>query len=402
MGKAIGAAIGAKLGQPKVGAVLGGTLAAKMSRMVGRGDYDLADMPVHNSLVRKTGPRPSFGDDMMHQVRVRRREFIKNIVANEAAFSIDTIVVQPGLTEPFPYLSNLARCFAKYKFYGLVAEFVSNVSSYSSVPSMGATVMAFDPNQGAEPPSSKLAIENLEGAISSRPDHNIVMGIECADHLVPYSQYFVRSGDTPNVAGVAEDFGKLYVATAGLPASVYTNGTVLGELWISYDIVLDAPRLPTLEAGYLSYAAKEIATSSVLGSTVLGASKGGLLFDVEIVNDVLQLKNVPPGSILAIDITWSDNTGVDTFTPAISAYEGVTFLPLLEGPTGKSSLITSGSGTAVCTQRIALQVNATPPTSAGVYSPYIDWSLGGGIGASGDRVSLNVYTLGQGQDFAPY
>jgi hypothetical protein len=371
--------------------------------MVGRGDYDLADMPVHNSLVKRTGPRPSFGDDMMHSVRVRRREFIKNIVANEAAFSVDTIILQPGLTEPFPYLSNLARCFTKYKFYGLVFEFVSNVSSYSSVPSMGAMVLVFDPNQGANEPSSKIAMENMEGAISSRPDRNIVMGVECADHLVPFEQYFVRTGDSPNVASVAEDFGKFYIASAGLPASVYSNGTVLGELWVSYDIVLDAPRLPTLESGYFSYGGKEISStpSTALGATSLGESAGGLLYDTYVSDNKLQLRNVPPGSVLVIDVTWSDSTGVNTFTPGLGAYEGITFYAMFEGGSGLVSQITSGSGTSICTQRLAIKVDSTPPTTAGVYNPYLSWTLGAGLGAVGERVSLNVYTLGQGQEFKP-
>lgn len=383
---------------------MGGTVAAKLSRLIGHGDYDVGPMPVHNSLLKKAVANMSFGNDLTTQYRIRRREFVKTITADATDFSVDTLTCQPGLTEPFPYLSNIARCFSKYSMEGLVYEYISNVSGYSSVPSMGSIIMTFDPNQSSDPPSNKIAMENMAGAVSCRPDRDMVYGVECAKHLTPFKQYFVRTGSTPYQTNVAEDFGTMIVASSGLPASVYTKGTKLGELWVTYDIIFDVPRLPTLEVGFLNYYGSGISATTLLGS-VQSWNSGGILFDATVGGanrQSIQLANVPPGSVVVISATWRDSAATNTYTPSVAGRYGCKAVGMFIGSNGLSTdTVVVGAGTANASLMAAVEIVASIPTDAGYSEPTVDVALTGTLTSAVDLVNLVVYTLGQGQSFAP-
>lgn len=402
IGTAIGAALGAKLGVPKVGAILGGTAAAKMSRLIGHGDYDVGPMPVTNSLVKRGSASSSFGNDLMNTFRVRRREFVKNVMADETSFSIDAVTCQPGLTEPFPYLSTIGRSFVKYSVEGLVYEYISNVSSYSSVPAMGSVIMTFDPNQGSAPPSNKIAIENMAGAVSCRPDRNMVYGVECAKHLTPFKQYFVRTGFTPDQATVAEDFGTFYIASSGLPASVYTKGIILGELWVTYDIIFDTPKLPTLESGFYNYYGTGVTTTNELG-TLSSQNSGGVLYDTYVsgaARDVLSFRNVAPGSVVSGYIFITGGEG-QSFSINVAELAGLVYEPIFTNGSGAlvgSANVANASGRVMF--YFAVRVLTSIPTEAGFSDPSIRFSVTGTNPTTPSMCNIIVYTLGQGQSFS--
>jgi hypothetical protein len=388
---------------PTVGASLGGSVAGKLSRIIGHGDYETADLPIHNSLMGKTHVDSSFGDDMGKKFRIRRREFVKNVRANELDFSVDSVVCQPGLSEPFPFLSNVARNFSKYSVNGLVYEYVSNVSSYSSTPAMGSMIMTFDPNQGADAPTNKVAIENMAGAVSCRPDRNMVYGVECSPKLTPFKQYFIRTGSTPSVAAVAEDFGRFYIATSGLPSSVYTQGTILGELWVTYDITFDTPRMPTLEAGFFTRYGTNPNSGNIFGSTT-GANSGGMLFDTYVTANRIVFWNMPPGSIVVVVGRWVDPDESDVIRLGVAAAEGCELVEIFkDGDGDAASALWAGTGTADLMCQIAVQITATVPSTAGYEAATLELEVtGGNISSTSDSCMLNIYTLGQGQSFAPY
>lgn len=406
IGRAVGAAVGAKIGMPAAGAKLGGTAMSKLSRIVGKGDYEVGDMPSVNSLIKKGGmtATSSFGDDFGKSVRIRRREFVKNVISDGTDFSLDSILVQPGFVEPFPYCSTIAPAFKKYKINGLVYEFISNVSGYSSVPAMGAVVLAFDPNQGDEPPSNKVALENLWCTVDAKPDKNVVLGVECDPKLTPYEQYFVRTGDTPNTANVAEDFGKAYVGLVGLPTSVYTQGTVVGELWVTYDITFFNPAMPLLQTGFFNRYATSISTASIFGSSGEKVSKGGMLFDsyVDSANtNKLVFRNAVPGSVFVISMTWFDSTSVNTFSPTVNSIWGLQYEFIFVSNTGAAAAsLKTGDNTSNCNLTLALRVMTTIPTTAGFLAPTLTMNMGGTLTSIVDSCNLQVYTLGQGMNFS--
>lgn len=395
---AAGTKVGGALGGP-VGAALGGTAAAKFSRIVGSGDYVAGDMPRTNSLFKNEPSSSASFAENVKTVRVRRREFVKNVFARPGGFHVDSVVAQPGLTEPFPYLSNLARCYTKYRFNGLVYEFVSNVSPYSTTSAMGSMVLAFDPNQGNDHPTNKVAMENLMGSVSARPDRNVVFGVECARAEQPFQYYFIRAGDTLNTATVAEDYGRFYIAQSSLPSTSYPEGSLLGELWVTYDVELLDPRLPYLESGVYSQTGL---TGSVQFSNLTqlvndNVNSSGILYDVgqDPGTGAIVLTNVPDGSIVVMEIVITSTQIVTLAYTKVGVVDYPIYTTYQSGLDITYSATRSSSTSGTSIMCYAFQVKGD---HLGHDAPQIGLDFTGGVAAP-VYLTLNMYTLGQGQSF---
>lgn len=251
-----------------MGARIGSGVAERISRLIGSGDYAIAETPVVNSLFkgsRGSGPntQSTFGDA---SIRMRHREYIQDIIAPSTAtnFSIAKFHLNPGLTGFAPLISQIAANYEEYIVHGLVYEFKSGTSPYLSTSAMGTCVMAVEFNPDSPDYQSKLQIENSECAISFRPDQSAIYGVECARNRT--SNFLVRNDNrTTNLPSY--DFGKMYFATA-LGSSSYNNA-VLGELWVSYDIELIKPRLSKLIGGNL----KISSSTGVVAATPIGTTR---------------------------------------------------------------------------------------------------------------------------------
>ena len=92
--------------------------------------------------------------------------------------------------------------------------------------------------------SSKSALMNEEFAVSTKPSHSVIHAIECAPTQTPMDKLYTRSsasGVNPPASGTdirLYDLGSLAVATFGQQAASVT----LGELWITYEVILFKPR----------------------------------------------------------------------------------------------------------------------------------------------------------------
>jgi hypothetical protein len=79
---------------------------------------------------------------------------------------------------------------------------------------------------------------NDQMAVSCVPYNNLVMGIECAPQQTTITKQYVRDGPVPaNADARLYDLGQVYVAVDGIQGTAGTTVT-LGELWVSYDIIL--------------------------------------------------------------------------------------------------------------------------------------------------------------------
>lgn len=327
VGAAVGTALGAKYGAPTMGAKLGsalaGTVVSRMSRVIGRGDYELSDAPKHNSLFKKS-PSPNFvfGDD--RKIRVRHREFIKNFFTDGTAFSYDVLRMQPGLAEAFPYLWTLSQAFQEYRFHGLVYEFVSNVSPYSTSPNMGAIVLSANYNQGEDPYSNKIAAENSGFAISARPDRNIVLGVECDAFTSPLNKWFIRNGATSNVTTAVEDYGFVQFSAADLPVATYPAGSTVGEIWVTYDVELSMPRMPRLIEGYFMSNRTGCASATPLGTAYTAATPSptiyGTLYNISIdsANQKILFTDVPVGTVVTCIWLYASSSSTGWTAPTIA------------------------------------------------------------------------------------
>jgi len=220
-----------------------------LNKVSGSGAYAIGGTPTSNSLFKQkpTGEMASgnaLSIPKMHtdgnSIRVSHREYVMDILApdNGQEFNPMVFTVNPGDSTIFPWLSNLAQLFEQYKFHGLVFEFVSTTSPYNQTPAMGYVMFAAQYNVLQAPFQSPIELENSTDSIMARPDHCLMYGVECATQS--YNYYYVRNNRNIVIDPATYDFVDITLATKGLPSS-YTPGSVLGQLWISFDIELVQP-----------------------------------------------------------------------------------------------------------------------------------------------------------------
>lgn len=182
---------------------------------------------------------PSFGSN---RTIVRHREFIGNILGS-TGFTINTWNVNPGEKSTFPWLSNLAINYEKYRPIGIIFEFKSTSASAlnSTNTALGTVMMAPRYNAIATSiPTSKMEMLQIENCVSICPAESGMCGIECAKNYNPLGILFVRNTWASPATGSEQfyDFCDFYLATEGMQATA-----VIGELWVTYELELLTPIL---------------------------------------------------------------------------------------------------------------------------------------------------------------
>lgn len=267
-GASLGRTVGSKFGNSALGGRLGGKLGARISRLIGSGDYTSSEKVSYNSLfpsATREGALSSFGSTNS-SVRIKHREYLDDVYSGGSnAFSINAWPIQPGLAATFQYLSQIATNFEEYVFHGLVFEFVSTTSPYFSAGAMGSVIMSceYDPTLPAY--TSKPQMENSDFAISARPDTSMLYGIECKDQ--PVTGRYVRTTQVGQPLSFT-DMGNFYLATQTQIAA----GTILGELWVTYDVEFRKPHISPARYGMF-----RASTVNGTGAFKINSSFGALL-----------------------------------------------------------------------------------------------------------------------------
>ncbi len=216
--------------------------------LTGLGDYEEnlivdADKPVTNSLLAAAS-NGQYGSQVpvMHEtgnmVRVTHREYLGDVYSSTTPFSLVSFNINPGLATTFPWLSPIAGQFTGWKPMGIVAEFVSEGSDYANVAGLGYVALASNYNALAAPYTNKRELLNSQFATAAKPSVTFQHWIECKDDNVPQEKLYVRSGAVSSGDLRLYDLSVLNLAVGGNTAS----GVIIGELWITYDIILMLPR----------------------------------------------------------------------------------------------------------------------------------------------------------------
>lgn len=254
----VGSTIGGLVGMPGVGNSAGSFI----SRIFGQGDY-ITNNPKQNSLM---GGVPAFSP-LTSGFRIKHREYITDINSS-VGFSLRSYRINPGLNELFPWLSQVANNFEDYKIHGMVVYLNTSsataVSSTNTALGIWGVVTQYDPS---EPDfTTKQQCENYVGAQSAVVANSLLHGIECAPQSNVLTKMYVRSSD--NISDEEDlkfyDWGKIQIFTQGAQAA-----SVIGEMWVSYDIEFSKPRMPT--GGYLAYSDRYYLTG-VANSLSLGSA----------------------------------------------------------------------------------------------------------------------------------
>lgn len=244
IGKTLGALVGTKLGLgPTLGSALGNLAQGGLARLFGKGDYTGFEVE-RNSLVipRHADSVPLIGtQDGM--IRVRHREYLQDIISS-IPYVQTALVIQPTNGACFPWLTTLATVFEQYRIMGMVFEYKSLASTANNTAlGLGSVMMATQYNTAIGTFANKRQILNHYFGCSTVPYRDLVHPIECKEMYDPLKLYFTRPPgvEVPNRDTRFEAFGNFMIATQGMP----TNGQSIGELWVSYDIMLVKPRIQT-------------------------------------------------------------------------------------------------------------------------------------------------------------
>jgi len=272
-GGAAGSTLATSLGLPvSAGLGVGRELGAKISRLIGSGDYTIGNPTAVNALIKGAGSasgdvNASFGSTS-DGVRIRHLEFIQDVTTGSSSgiFNNVAIPLNPGLAQIMPYLASIAQNFEEYRFNGIVFEFVSTTSPYNSSSAMGSVVMAMEYNPLAPAFNNKQSMENSDFAVSARFDKNMMYGVECREFT--QNAYLTRYQSATPLN--AYDSGLFQIATA--PSSSFPTSSVVGELWVSYDVSLLRPRISPARFGF--------AHVTVTGTGTAGTSWGTMTFVV--------------------------------------------------------------------------------------------------------------------------
>jgi len=242
----------------------------------GVGDYSVGPAPADitaNSLVRPLpGPLVPHMHSSAQGIRVTHREYIADMTVGTFASPFTSqFVLNPGDSRVFPWLSQVARNFTQWIPMGMAFEMKSTVLSgvNSANPQYGTFNMATNYDVYASLfGNDRVRMLNHFFASSAGPLDSQLHLIECSPDQTPLKLLFVRpqGGLETEVKAVESEGGIFTVAdysatydarlydlgrleVLGINAPAGGTGYVVGELWVSYDIMLLKPVINT-SAGY--------------------------------------------------------------------------------------------------------------------------------------------------------
>jgi len=202
---------------------------------------------------------------IISMVRFQHKEYIGDVFS-----SIGLIVTKydfnPGLIQVFPWLSNIAGCFAEYRFANISFVFASTSSTALGTTSvaLGNVIMKFQYDLYAPTDGNQNTLNNDFGVVRGTPSKSLTLQVNPNQAQVDFHR--VRA--TPVPSGQDQrmyDIGYLEVCTVGQQSSNQN----LGQLWVVYDIVFAKPRIPIFSA-IDTYSARMASTTVTAAAPLTG------------------------------------------------------------------------------------------------------------------------------------
>lgn len=162
-------------------------------------------------------------------------EYIGDIAGSTEPFAVSkTLAINPGLSESFPWLNQIAGRYESYKFLKLNYRFMTERPTTES--GFVAIVPDYDPTD--PPPASKSNAFQYESTAKCAPWENLLQA-STPRNLSKRQTYAVRQSAVTATENVGlYDTGNLFICVGG------NSGTVnLGELWCDYELCLMTPQI---------------------------------------------------------------------------------------------------------------------------------------------------------------
>jgi hypothetical protein len=151
-------------------------------------------------------------------------------VAGSVALAVANYYLNPGLAETFPWLSQVAERWQKYKFHDLVFHYITR----SATSAIGSLILSPEYNVHDAPPATEAELTNNQGSVENSVWREVSCRIDCAKSGI--GPKLIRQG---NAAGdrTNYDLGQIRCGTVGCAGT-----DDIGKLWVSYDVELMIPQ----------------------------------------------------------------------------------------------------------------------------------------------------------------
>lgn len=213
------------------------TAAKRFKSWSGFGDYKIKANSLINS-VGDGGMGPTIRTDG-RGITVRYREYIGEVMTGPVSgeFFATTYTVNPANFETFPWLNPIAQQYDQYKMNGVIFEFRSTATDYSTTASLGSVMIAteYDVSGGDPKYTNKSQMMNSAYASETKMSTSMLHGLECDPSELQRNIFYTRGYGRGLDALSDSDLALTTVATqgGGLPA----NQSV-GSLYVHYEVEL--------------------------------------------------------------------------------------------------------------------------------------------------------------------
>lgn len=172
----------------------------------------------------------------IESIRIRHTELIRDWDKDSSTdWDVDfTIPINPGLRNSFPWLSGLAANFERYKFHHLEYKYVS------MQPTTAAGIVGIGPEYDASEDNSaieKREMASWEGYVSGSIWMDLTCKLKKGNMAGGRTSHFIRRRDIEDTDVKTYDVGRVFFASVG------NASTLLGEVYVSYDVTLYNPQL---------------------------------------------------------------------------------------------------------------------------------------------------------------
>lgn len=307
---------------PKTAQDIGSAVFGVTDKLSGKGLYRGRGLYAANNLVMDDGAKasnvvPQFHATDLHTIQYSNREYVRDIFApaTNTVFELQSWELNPGLPSSFPWLSQLAINFEEYELVQLAYTFKSTISDFAaSSGQVGQVLMCTQYNPDSGPFATKDEMMLYEGGMSCKTTESMIHGVECDPKKIAGSaQKYVRVGSIPPQEDLKNyDLGRTSLAVVNAP-STYANQQI-GELWVSYTIVLRKPKIASGNA-YNIRRDQFISPPTQVPSTLQITSASALLSGAR--NSLgCQLTIAPPNSSLNATVPIPAGVGTDDLNSA--------------------------------------------------------------------------------------
>lgn len=178
------------------------------------------------------------------RVIIRHAEYLEDI-PSATTFILATYPLNPGMSQTFPWLSRIAQNFEEWLPRGIFFEFKTTSSDMivtgATTPALGQISMATQYNSLDSDFTNNVQLLNYENASTCKPSQNLRHYVECKRSQTVMDEMYIRTGPPPTNGDLRlYDLGKTSVSASNMQ----TNGQMMGQLWISYEIELRKPKIP--------------------------------------------------------------------------------------------------------------------------------------------------------------